>query len=237
MATAQQPRTTAEEQKARADRNESRVKLLTALVTLVAAVATTFGVVWGVTAKKAGAATDKADSFSTEVQRLQQSNADLQKQLATTQKTLDDLRASAGSSGVEPEAGGPASDAGGKIREGSFTLTADYCLDLESTEPNWSAAHGCPGAGNWDLKFWYSAQVLEGVGTDFAVVDKAGRSFAGCQAQTAYTTRVEARTVVKGTALCARTADRNYALLDVLSKAVDGAATQEMTFHVVVWKG
>jgi hypothetical protein len=237
MATAQQPRTTAEEQKARADRNESRVKLLTALVTLVAAVATSFGVVWGVAAKKAGAATDKADAFSTEVQRLQQSNADLQKQLATTQKALDDLKASAGANRVEPEVSGPASEAGSKIREGSFTLTADYCLDLESTEANWSAAHECPGGGDWDLKFWYSAQVLDGVGADLAKVDKSSRSFAGCQAQTAYTTRVAAKTLVDGTALCVRTADKNYALLDVLRTTVDGAATQEITVHVVVWKG
>jgi hypothetical protein len=131
------------------------------------------------------------------------------------------------------------------LRKGQLTLTNGYCVDLDSTAPNWSVSSDCStdGAinGNGDIRELTDDEGLYAPNTnDFAILGTSlPGTFATCDAATDYVTGIGTNLVVPGLRFCVRTTSGNFALMQVINAQDDsnGLGLISATFNVTVWKG
>lgn len=140
----------------------------------------------------------------------------------------------------------PSSTSSGEVfRKGQLTLTNGYCVDLDSTAPNWSVSSDCStdGAinGNGDIRELTDDEGLYGPNNnDFAILDPSqSGTFATCDAATDYTTNIGTNSVIHGLRFCVRTTSGNLALMQVINAQDDSndVGLTSVTFNVTVWKG
>jgi hypothetical protein len=129
---------------------------------------------------------------------------------------------------------------GSVLREGKFTLTQGYCVDLDTAVPNWSVSSDCGTAGaingNGDIRV-DSLDILAPAGADFAVLDQSQPdSFATCDSVTDFSSELGQKSIIPGLRLCMRTTSGNFALMKVFSVNNSGGILESVTFNVVVWK-
>ncbi len=129
-------------------------------------------------------------------------------------------------------------------RAGSVALSHGYCIDLDSTAPDWSVTSNCPtiGAinGDADLRYYLTGQTIDMLNqADIAVLDSgdAGtQTF--CQSVTAYEQSIAVRALRVGQRYCVRTSSRHNALLQLTALNAannDLAHLQSATFAFTNW--
>lgn len=154
--------------------------------------------------------------------------------------------ASSTSSSVPSNTSSGKTSSGELLRKGQLTLTNGYCVDLDSTVPNWSVSSDCStgGAinGNGDIRELTDDQGLYAPNSsnDFAILGPSQPgTFATCDAATDYVTDIGTSSVIPGLRFCVRTTSGNFALMQVINAQDDtnGVGLISATFNVTVWKG
>jgi hypothetical protein len=140
----------------------------------------------------------------------------------------------------------PNTTSGEVLRKGRITLTNGYCVDLDSTAPNWAVTSDCStdGAinGKGDIRELTDDGGLYAPNSnnDFAPLDPSqSATFATCDAATDYTTTIDTNSVIQGLRFCVRTTSGNFALMQVINAHADAndVGLTSATFKVTVWKG
>ncbi|MFG2037316.1 hypothetical protein [Dactylosporangium sp. NPDC048998] len=129
----------------------------------------------------------------------------------------------------------PSPEVGKQRRSGTLTLSFLYCADLDADAPDWLVTNTDCGNGR-DVLLGQDFQGLRaGKGVELAVVQREQASFAGCRAEKALSAAVPYSQLQPKTLVCARTTEKNVALLEVVT--IDGVPTQpeKITFNVTVW--
>lgn len=130
----------------------------------------------------------------------------------------------------------PAPSGGALLRQGSFTITQGYCIDLDSSAPNWGSSNSCAtDATPADIRQIGNVAVDAPNGNNnFSILSRSkGSSLSTCLATTAYIDSIYVSNLHKGLRVCVHTSSGNEALLQVKSVASDDSS---VTFAAVVWK-
>ncbi len=149
------------------------------------------------------------------------------------------------SSSVPSNTSSGETSSGELLRKGQLTLTNGYCVDLDSTVPNWSVSSDCStdGAinGNGDIRELTDDEGLYAPNSnDFAILGPSQPgTFATCDAATDYSTNIGTSSVIPGLRFCVRTTSGNFALMQVINAHDDSndVSLTSVTFNVTVWKG
>ncbi len=213
---------------------KQRSEKITAWLAVATAVLTLLTTLLGYLTVRAGqaktTAESKADSLTSEI-------AEKQAQLDDVTAALKRLQASVS---PMPTAPSPSGQAGKQLREDQLTVADEYCLDLDTQALNWRVHRCVGGRGTPDddlLVSDFSAAIVGQNNVDFSIVDAASPdAFETCDSSTAYATELRVKQIPVGTRICARTTERNYAMLRV--DRIDGSSTslQSIAFSVRVWK-
>lgn len=146
-----------------------------------------------------------------------------------------------GGSGTDTQPGSTPPTAGSLLRQGNFTLTQGYCVDLDTSASNWSVSSDCGTAsainGRGDIRV-DDLDIMTPGNADFAVLDQSlAGSFASCSSITDFTGELGQALVVPGLRLCVRTTSGNVALMKVSGVNNSGGIIESVSISVTVWKG
>lgn len=165
--------------------------------------------------------------------QAQKSNSALSQQLASATAALNSPRISGSSVAPLPS---PSATGGAVLRTGEITLTDGYCVDLESTAPDWDVtSDGACYSSKYDIFNVGTTQSIinQDANGGFAPLDKASSlSYSTCASATNWVHGLNYSDIFVGENICMRTADGNHALAQV-SNISNGT----LSIHVTVWSG
>jgi hypothetical protein len=129
------------------------------------------------------------------------------------------------------------------LKEGPFTLTDSYCVDLDSGSPNWGVTNICPtDSSPSDIRNDGTGTGIDAPNSNttsnaFApLTSSQSSSFTTCQSATDYVGLFNEDQLHDGLRFCVRTTAGNIALVQIKSmSSPDG--NSKITFAAIVWKG
>ena len=131
----------------------------------------------------------------------------------------------------------PAPSPGVVLRQGTFTISQSYCINLDSSSANWGGSNSCATDSTpADIRQIGNVAVdAPNDNNSFSILSRSQDStLSTCKAATDFVTSIYVSSLHKGKRFCVHTSSGNEALLQVKSVASDDTA---VTFAAIVWKG